>query len=148
MRLSPHVTHSGRQTQRSDRGSHLPLDHHPLDLGDGLGGVEALRAGLGAVHDGVAAVEAERILEIVEALSGRLIPTVLEPAVGLKQRSGPEETLAVPPIARAGGRAARAQDAFVEAVELLTVLVALLPLLLRRRRGGLQPRLDRGVLGI
>src|SRR5260370_20711587 len=122
-----------------DRGRHLRVADEPLELGDGLGGVEALRAGLGAVHDGVAAVEAERILEIVEALSGRLIPTVLEPAVGLKQRSGPEETLAVPPIARAGGRAARAQDAFVEAGALLTAPVALPPLLLPRRRGGAPP---------
>src|SRR6516164_1399533 len=135
-------------SNRLDCGSHLPLDHHPLDLGDGLGGVQALRAGLGAVHDGVAAVEAERILEIVEAQSGRLVAAVLEPAVRLKQRGGAEETLAVPPIARAGGRAARAQDALVEAVELLPVIMALPPLLLRRRRGGLQPRLDRGMLGI
>src|SRR6516225_3324721 len=82
-------------SNRSDCGSHLALDHHTLDIGDGLGGVEALRAGLGAVHDGVAAVEAERILEIVEALPGRLVAAVLEPAVGLKQRGGPEETLAV-----------------------------------------------------
>ena len=50
--------------------SHLPLDEHHLDLGDGLGGVEALRAGLGAIHDGVAAVEPERVLEIVEPLAG------------------------------------------------------------------------------
>src|SRR6266536_4341975 len=133
---------------KSNRGSHLALDHHPLDLGDGLGRIEALRAGLGAVHDGVAAVEAERVLEIVEALPGRLVAAVLEPAVGLKQRGGSEETLAVPPIARAGGRAARTQDALVEAVELLAIFVALLPLLLRRRRSGPQPRLDRGVLGI
>src|SRR5262249_56807548 len=80
---------------KSDRRSHLPLDHHPLDLGDGLGGGEALRAGLGAVHDGVAAVEAERILEIVEALSGRLVAAVLEPAVGLEQRGGAHAT---PPV--------------------------------------------------
>src|SRR5262249_720322 len=73
-------------SNRSDCGSHLPLDHHPLDLGDGLGRVEVLGAGLGAVHDGVAAVEAERILEIVEALSGRLVAAVLEAAGGPKQR--------------------------------------------------------------
>src|SRR5262245_15658269 len=74
-------------------GSHLPLDHHALDLGDGLGRVEALRAGLGAVHDGVAAVEAERILELVEALAGGLVAAVLEPAVGLQQRRRAEEAL-------------------------------------------------------
>src|SRR5215510_624932 len=95
----------GGRPNQTDRGSHLPLDHHPLDLGDGLGRVETLRAGLSAVHDGVAAVKAERVLEIVEALPGRLVAAVLEPAVGLKQRGGSEETLAVPPIARRGRRA-------------------------------------------
>ena len=122
-----------------------PLDHHALDLGDGLGGVEALRAGLGAVHDGVAAVEPERVLEIVEPLAGRLVAAVLEPAVGLQQRGRAEEALAVPPVARAGGRAAGAQDALVEAVELLAVLVALLPLLLRggRRRSAATARSTR-----
>src|SRR3954466_5846946 len=84
-----------------ERTLHLPLDHHALDLGDGLGGIEALGAGLGAIHDGMAAVEPERILEIVEAMPGRLVAAVLQPAVGLKQRSRTEETLAVPPIARA-----------------------------------------------
>jgi len=67
-----------------ERALHLPLDHHALDLGDGLGGVEALGAGLGAIHDGMAAVEPERILEIVEAVTGRLVAAVLQPAVGLK----------------------------------------------------------------
>src|SRR4051812_50186664 len=96
----------------------------------------------------MAAVEPERILEIVEAVTGRLVAAVLQPAVGLQQRGRTEEALAVPPIAGARGRAAGAQDAFVQTVELLTVLVALPPLFLRRRRGGLQPRLDRGVLGV
>src|SRR3569833_1439336 len=126
----------------------LALDHLELELGDGFRRVEALRAGLGAVHDGVAAVEAERILEIVEPLAGRLVARIGYPAVGLEQRGGAEITFAVPPIARARGRAAGAQDALVEAVELLAVLVALLPFLLRRRRGRLQPRLDRSVLRI
>src|SRR5262245_44569910 len=115
----------------------LPLDHHALDLGDCLRRIEALRAGLGAVHDGVAAVETERILELVEALAGGLVAAVLEPAVGLQQRRRAEEALAVPPVARAGGGTAGAQDAFVEAVELHAVVVALLPFLLWRRRGGL-----------
>src|SRR5258708_25417263 len=63
-----------------DAGLDLPLDHLQLELGDGFRGVEALRARLGAVHDGVAAVEPERILEIVEPLAGGFIPGILEPA--------------------------------------------------------------------
>src|SRR3984957_9264744 len=98
-------------------GSELPLDQLQLDFGNGIGGIEALRAGLGAVHDGVAAIESERVLEIVEPLAGGLVAGILDPARRLQQRGGPEEALAVPPIARAGGRAAGAENAFVEAVE-------------------------------
>src|SRR5262245_44918077 len=41
-----------------------PLDHHLLDLGNGLGRIEMLGAGLGAIHDGVAAIEPEGIFQI------------------------------------------------------------------------------------
>src|SRR5215472_2256901 len=136
------------QADHINRGSHLPLDHHTPDLGDRLGRIETLRAGFGAIHDGVAAVEAERIFEIVEASSGRFVAAVLEPTMRLQQRGWSHEALAVPPIARARGRAARAQDALIEAIELLAIFVALFPLLLWRRRSGLQPRLDRGMLRI
>src|SRR4051812_36801733 len=93
-----------RQTCR--RSSDLPLDHHPFDLGNGLRRVEVFRASLGAVHDGVAAVEAERILEIVEALAGRLIAAVDQPAPRVEQGSGAKKAVAIPPVARARGGAA------------------------------------------
>jgi hypothetical protein len=98
------------------------LDHHLLDLGDRLGRVQALGAGLGAVHDGVAAIEPERILQIVQPLARRLVAAVDQPAIGMQQRRRAEIAVAVPPVARAGGRAAGAQDALVEPVELLAVL--------------------------
>src|SRR5204862_379576 len=78
---------------------HLAPHHHQLlDLGDRLGRVEALGAGLGAVHDGVAAVEAERVLERVEPLAGPLVAAVGDPAIGLQQHGRPEIALAVPPV--------------------------------------------------
>src|SRR5713226_8661989 len=107
----------------------LALDQLQLEFGDGLGRIEALWAGLGAVHDGVAAIEPERVFEIVEPLAGGLIATVLDPTGRLQQRGGPQEALAVPPIARARGRAAGAKNTFVEAVEFFAVLVALPPFL-------------------
>src|SRR5262249_6206734 len=100
-----------------------------------------LRAGVGAVHDGVAAIEPERVLELVEPLAGRLGAAVDDPALRLQEGSGAEEAIAVPPVARARGRAAGAEDAFVEAVELAAVLMALPPFFLGRRRRGVQPRL-------
>src|SRR5689334_2442351 len=93
-----------------------PLDHQLLDLADRLRGVEALRAGLRAVHDGVAAVKSERVLERVEAVAGALVARVGDPAIGLQQHGGAEIAVAVPPVARAGRGAAEAQNALPQAV--------------------------------
>src|SRR5215212_227796 len=70
-------------TARLRRGSHLPVHHGLLDLGDGLRGVKVLGAGLGAVEDGVAAVEPERIFEVVEPVAGRFVARILDPALRL-----------------------------------------------------------------
>src|SRR5262249_41177917 len=86
--------------------------------------------------------------EIVEPLAGGFIARIRDPPRRLQQRGRAEEAVAVPPIARAGGRAAGTEDAFIEPVELLAVLVALLPFLLRRRRRPLQPRLDRRIVRV
>src|SRR5580698_9715395 len=84
----------------------LPLDQLELEFRDRLGRIEALRAGLGAVHDGVTTIEPERILEIVEPLAGSFIARILYPSCRLQQGGGSQEAVAVPPIARARGRAA------------------------------------------
>src|SRR3546814_16479542 len=71
------------------------------------------------------------------------VAAVGEPAIGLEQDRGAQELVAVPPIAGAARRAASAQDAFVQAVELFAVLGRLQSLLAaRRRRPGLQPRFE------
>src|SRR5690606_7204202 len=133
---------------RAAAASAMPRQHELLDLADRLGGIQALRAGPGAVHDGVAAVELERILEFVQPRAGVLVAAVHDPAMGLEQDRRPQVTLAVPPVARAGGAAAGAQDALVQAVELVAVGRRLQPLAVRRRRAlGPQPGADRGVLG-
>src|ERR1700753_2412242 len=64
--------------RRVDRriASHAALDQHLLDLADRLRGVETLGAGVGAVHDGVAAIEPERVFQIVQALAGLLVAAV------------------------------------------------------------------------
>ena len=84
----------------------LPAFHHHLfDLGYRFRRVQALGAGLGAVHDRVAAIEPERVLKIIETFPGMLIAAVDDPAIGLQQDSWPQEPVRIPPIARAGGRA-------------------------------------------
>src|SRR4051794_16536642 len=105
-----------------DGDSNRPLRQQLLGLGDRLGGVETLGADIGAVHDGVAAVEAERVLELVQPLAGIFVAAVGEPPISLEEDGGPEETVRIPPIAGAGGGAAGAEDALVEAVQLAPVL--------------------------
>ena len=120
-----------------------------LDLGDRLGGIQVLRAGLGAVHDRVAAIQPERILEVVEPRAGGLVAACPRSSDRRQQRGRAEVAVAVPPVARAARRAAGAQDALVRPVELLLVLLGLQPLAVGRRgRARLQPGLDRRVLGV
>src|ERR1700683_2292110 len=60
----------------------LPLGHELLDGADGLGRIEVLGAGFGAIHDRMAAVEPERVLELIQPLPGGLVSAVNNPAVG------------------------------------------------------------------
>jgi len=91
----------GSSIRKPSEKSKTPLHQQLLDLADGAGGVEAFGAGLGAVHDGVAAIEAERVFERVEPLALHFVARVGEPAIGLEQRGGTEITLRIPPVARA-----------------------------------------------
>ena len=99
-----------------------------------------------AVKNGVASVQAHAVVEGVLALGLPLVTRIGDPAVRLEENGRSKVLLLVPPVRGAGCRAAGAENAFVETVELLAVVVALLPLLGRRRRDG--PRRvdgDRGV---
>jgi hypothetical protein len=58
------------------------LGQHLLGLGYRPRRIEAFRAGVGAVHNRMAAIQAERILKVIEALTGRLVPAVNQPAIG------------------------------------------------------------------
>src|SRR5215472_10243179 len=126
----------------------LPPHHQQfLDLGDGFGWIEVFRAGAGAVHDRVAAIEPERVLEIVEPLAGFFVAAVCDPAIGLQQHRWAEVALAVPPIARTRSRAAEAKNAFPQPIELLAFFDRLRPLAVGRWGAcGLQPGFDRLVL--
>ena len=96
--------------------------------------VQALRAHVDAVHDRVAAEQAVRVLQVVETLAGRLVAAVGDEAIGLQQAGRTDELVRIPPERRARGRAARAQDALVQAVELFALRGRLQALLLRRDR--------------
>src|SRR5262249_49316306 len=80
------------------------------------------------------------------ALRGRLVAAVGDEAVRLKEACWADELVRIPPERRARRRAARAQDALVQAVERFPVGRRLQPLLLRRRLLVHEVRLDRMVL--
>src|SRR3546814_21019991 len=72
---------------------------------------------------------------LFRSLAGHLVAAVGDPAVGLQQDGRAEEAVGIPPVAGAGGRAAGAEDALIEAVELLALFRRLLAL---ARRSGTQ----------
>src|SRR6202166_2038121 len=126
----------------------IAFGHHPLGVGNGTRRVEPFWTGVGAVHDGVAAIETERVLEPVEALAGMLVPAVDQPPMRLQQDRWAEIAILVPPVAWARRRAAEAKYAFPRAVELCAFFWRLAPLAIGWRLIGLHPWLDQSVLRI
>src|ERR1700751_2767554 len=61
------------------------LGHHVFGVGDRTRGVQSFRARLRAVHDRMAAIETEWILEALKRLAGGLIAIISEPAIGLEK---------------------------------------------------------------
>ena len=121
-------------------------NHHFLDLANRLGRVQPFGANVDAVHDGVAAEQAVGVFQVVQALGGGFVAAVGDKAVGLQQASRADKLVRVPPKARAAGRAAGAQDALVQAIELFALFGALQALFLRRHVVVDQVGLDRVVL--
>jgi len=122
-----------------------------LDLGNGLSGVEVLGAGVGAVHNGVALVELEGVVQSSQTLLALGVTRIGNPAVGLHEHSRAQVLVAIPPVGGARSRTAGAQNALVHAVEFAAVLLALQVLaLLVGLRGGvsLEPGLDGLVLHV
>ena len=76
----------------------MPLSDHLFGFGNRLSRVETLGAGVGAIHDRVAAIKPKRVFELVETFASHFIAAVGKPAVCLKQYSRTKKFVAVPPI--------------------------------------------------
>lgn len=98
---------------------------HLLNLRNRTSRVQALGASSRAVEDSVAAVHAHAVIQSVLSLGGVLVTRVSQPAVGLEEDGRAKIFLAVPPVRGTRGRAAGAQNALVQTVQLLTLLGAL-----------------------
>ena len=96
----------------------------------------------------MAAVEPERIFQIVQPFARRLVTAVGQPAIGLQQRCRAQIALRIPPVTRAGGGAAGTQNTLVKPVQFGAVFRGLNPFFLRCRCLGLQIGFDGRILGI
>ena len=56
-----------------------------LDIGNRLTRIQVLGTNLGTVHDGVATIQLEGIIEFCQTFLGLAIAAVFNPAVGLHQ---------------------------------------------------------------
>lgn len=93
-----------------------------LDLGNCLTRIETLRAGACAVHDGVAPVNAERILQLVQPSGRRFVTGIDNPTVGLHKDGRTKILVAVPPVRGTRGGATSTQNALVQTVQLGAVV--------------------------
>ena len=90
----------------------------------------------------MAAIEPERVFEVVEPVARRLVPAVDQPAIGLEEHGWSEEAITIPPMTGASRGAAKAEDALVKAVDFASILRRLQALLLGLGRRRLKPWLQ------
>jgi hypothetical protein len=128
----------------------IPLlqGHLLLDLSNSKTGVKSLGAGLGAVHDGVAAVQGEGVLKSMATLGSELVSAINHPAVSLHQDGGSEVLVRVPPVRGARCGTASAKNTLVKTIQLLAILNRLQVLTFGLGSLLLQERLNRLVLSI
>ena len=120
--------------------------HVLLDLSNGLTRVQVLGASPGAVHNGVASVKREGVLELLSSLLTKVITGISHPSVSLHENGRSKVLILVPPVGWAGCGAACAKNALVKTVETTTLLGRLQVLTLSRGVVGLEERLDGTVL--
>ena len=72
-------------------------NQHFLDFTDCLGGIQSLRANIDAIHDGMAAEQAVRILEVIETLFSCVITIVSDKTICLQQACWTDKLIGVPP---------------------------------------------------
>ena len=106
---------------------HLPdsssscKSHTLLNLRNRQRRIQPLRTRPRTVQNGVTPIQTHTIIQRILPLRRLLVPAVRNPPVRLQQHGGAQVFLRVPPVARARGAAAGAEDALVQPVQLLAV---------------------------
>jgi|SRR5688500_1625232 len=127
--------------------SHRSLNEQFLDRRDRPSRIQSLWAGARAVEYCVATVELVRIFQLIQSLAGRLIATIAEPSIRLKEDGGAEKPICVPPVTWATRRTAKAEDALVAPVKAAAVFDRLESFFFGSRTLRLDPGFDGGILG-
>ena len=119
-----------------------------LDAGNGLSRIQVLGTDLGTVHDGMATVQLQGIIHLLQSFGSGSVTRILHPSVGLHQDGWSQVGVGIPPITGTGSRTARTENTFVHTIQLGTVLACLQEFSLAFLLGstGLQPGLDALVL--
>merc|ERR1711924_539979 len=86
-----------------------------LDLADGLARVQVFRARFRAVHDRVASVQLEGVVQSFQAFLTHVIPRILDPPISL-QDGRPKIRIGVPPIRRARCATTRTKNTLVHPI--------------------------------
>src|ERR1700755_35471 len=120
-----HSTRQGELAESTTRFLTLPLNDQLLNGTNGFGRIKTLGTRIGTVHNGVAPIQLEWILQFVQSLASCLITRVCDPAICGQQDSWAQVAVSVPPVAGAGSGAAEAQDALPHPVQLGPLLFAL-----------------------
>jgi hypothetical protein len=128
--------------------NYLVIGQPLLDSGNRLSWVQMLRADLGTVHDRVATIQLESVIQLRQTLLRLAITTIFNPAIRLHQDSRSQVLVGIPPIARARSTAASTENAFVHSIQLGAVFLGLQVLTLAGLLGqsGLQPGFNATVL--
>src|SRR5690606_14772106 len=116
-----------------DDSLEVAREHQAANPLDRMRRGQPLGTDLGAVHDRAASVEPEGAFEEVEPFVAGPVAAVDDEAEGLKQACRAHELVRVPPVGRAGGRTAGAENAFVKPVQLGALLGRLEALALGHR---------------
>jgi hypothetical protein len=104
---------------------HSLESHLLLDLRDRQPWVQALRTSPRAVQNSMTPIQTHTVIQRRLSLLLLLISAVRQPSVTLQQHCRAKVFLRIPPVRRAGGGAAGAENALVEAIELFAVFLGL-----------------------
>ena len=80
-----------------------PVEQHITDMTDSSRRVQSFRANVDTVLNSMATENTERIIQLAQSLLSRCIAAVGQEAVSLKQTTGADEAIGVPPERRASG---------------------------------------------